>query len=581
MSNKVAEISKLLSQDACSAWVANLWETYDNQRSKRKEEWLESRKFTFATDTSTTSVGSLPWKNSTTIPKLCQIRDNLFCNYKSALFPNDNWAKWQARTMDDATKKKRDVIETYMSNKTSTPEFDQVLDQLLYDYIDFGMAFATPGFEANYKEFKGSIIPDFIGPTASRISPEDIVFNPLASHFNKTFKIVRSVKTIGELKRLAELQPEQRFWAKAIERREDIANKAGAYSTEDFNKAASYQADGFGSLYEYYMGENVEILEFFGDYHDPQTGDLQTDRIITIVDRSVEVRNEPIPTWFQGAPIYCVGWRNRPDNLWAMGPLDNLVGLQYRLDHLENLKADAMDLSVHPPLKVYGEVEEFEYGPGSEIPIDEGGDVQELGKNLNGVMAAASEMAAIEERMEVYAGAPREAAGLRTPGEKTLGEVMQLATAAGRIFQEKTTRFEKSLLEPLLNGMLEIARRNVQGTDVIRKVNKDLGIEEFISVTAEDITANGIIRPIGARHFAKQSQDLQNLISVFNSPLGQMIAPHTSGKGVMSFVEDITGLSEYGIFSEGVALEEQQALQSKQGNLQEEAAAIDSTETIV
>ena len=31
---------------------------------------------------------------------------------------------------------------------------------------------------------------------------------------------------------------------------------------------------------------------------------------------------------------------------------------------------------------------------------------------------AASEMQLIEDRMELYAGAPREAMGIRTPGEK-------------------------------------------------------------------------------------------------------------------------------------------------------------------
>ena len=49
------------------------------------------RNFLFATDTSKTSVGGLPWKNSTTLPKLTQIRDNLHANYMSAVFPNDNW----------------------------------------------------------------------------------------------------------------------------------------------------------------------------------------------------------------------------------------------------------------------------------------------------------------------------------------------------------------------------------------------------------------------------------------------------------------------------------------------------------
>lgn len=50
--------------------------------------------------------------------------------------------------------------------------------------------------------------------------------------------------------------------------------------------------------------------------------------------------------WLGKTSIVHAGWRYRPDNLWAMGPLDNIVGMQYRIDHLENLKADAMDLAV-------------------------------------------------------------------------------------------------------------------------------------------------------------------------------------------------------------------------------------------
>lgn len=577
MSNKVAEIKQATGQDAEAAWVSQMWDTFNDQREKKLKEWAELDAYIFATDTSTTTNKTLPWKNSTTIPKLCQIRDNLFANYISALFPNDNWVKWEAYSRDDSLKSKRNAIEGYMQNKVRESKFRTEIEKCVYDYIDKGNAFVTSHFETRYKEtFDGSVIPDYVGPRAGRISPLDIVFNPLATSFDDSPKVVRSVKTLGELKRLAATDPDQAFWADAIERREKIRRVLGSNSKEDFYKSVAYQADGFGDMYEYYMGNYIEILEFFGDYHDIDTGELMTDRIVTIVDRSFTVRNEPIPTWFTGANIRHVGWRYRPDNLWAMGPLDNLVGLQYRLDHLENLKADAMDLTVHPPLKVIGEVEEFVWGPGVEIQIDENGDVVELGKNLNGIMAAASEMAAIEDRMELYAGAPREAAGIRTPGEKTLGEVMQLATAAGRIFQAKVTNFEVNLLEPLLNDMLECARRNLDVTDIIRITDDELGVQDFLSITREDITANGVVRPIGARHFAKQAQDLQNLMTVFNSPIGQMIAPHTSAKALTDFVEDITGLSGYSIFTPNVAVFEQQETQSIMGRAQEEAVIRDT-----
>src|SRR5690606_29999472 len=136
-----------------------------------------------------------------------------------------------------------------------------------------------------------------------------------------------------------------------------------------------------------------------------------------------------------------------------------------------------------------------------------------------------SQIQMLEQRMEMYAGAPREAMGIRTAGEKTAFEVQQLQNAAGRIFQEKVTHFEQELLEKCLNGMLEVSRRNLDTIDVIRVIDDDIGITEFMEITKEDITASGVIRPIGARHFAAQAQLLQNLTGVYNTPIGQMIAP--------------------------------------------------------
>ena len=89
MSDKVAELKSVFPDDETGQWVANLWDTYNKQRSPVMSRWLELDNYLFATDTSTTSNSTLPWKNSTTLPKLTQIRDNLHSNYISALFPND------------------------------------------------------------------------------------------------------------------------------------------------------------------------------------------------------------------------------------------------------------------------------------------------------------------------------------------------------------------------------------------------------------------------------------------------------------------------------------------------------------
>ena len=121
-----------------------------------------------------------------------------------------------------------------------------------------------------------------------------------------------------------------------------------------------------------------------------------------------------------------------------------------------------------------------------------------------------------EQRMEMYAGAPREAMGVRTAGEKTAFEVQQLQNAAGRIFQEKITHFEVSLMEPVLNAMLEVAVRNLNTQDVIKVMDNDIGAAIFQTITKDDIIADltsllsksaPIIFAYCFRHSAKAGSD--------------------------------------------------------------------------
>lgn len=570
MAKKPINICDEFGQDDVAKYIVYHWHDWNSQRRPKIEEWKELRNYIFATDTSTTSNQNLPWKNKTTLPKLCQIRDNLHSNYISALFPNDDWLRWEAYTQDDATKTKRVAIESYMSNKCRESHFRTEMSKLLYDYIDYGNAFATVDFEASFRlDASGEKVTDYVGPKVRRISPLDVVFNPVANTFQDSFKIVRSLRNLGELAMMAEDEPDNAYLKTALEQRDKMKAHMNAYGIENTDKYEGFQIDGFGNYYSYMMSDYVEFLQFYGDTYNSETGELQRGRVITVVDRMWVIQNEALPSWFGTAPIFHVGWRTRPDNLWAMGPLDNLVGMQYRIDHLENLKADAMDLAVLPPLVIAGEVEEFVWQPGAEIHLDEGGSVSELARNVQWVIQSENSIDKLEARMEQYAGAPREAMGIRTPGEKTAFEVQTLDNAAGRIFQEKISTFEIELLERALNSMLETARRNLDGSDIIRVMDNDLGVQQFISITKNDITAKGILRPIGARHFAAQAQLLQNLQGVFASQIGQIILPDLDRHALGKLVEDVLGLQRYSLLSPNKAIFQQQETQALANQAQE------------
>jgi hypothetical protein len=571
MAKAVAQIQTALEPDNEARWIAHLWDTYNNQRSVKMADWSELKKYLYATDTRTTSNGQLPWKNSTTLPKLTQIRDNLHSNYNAGLFPNDKWLQWQAYSKESARIQKARTITSYMQNKVRESFFETETSKLILDYIDYGNAFAKVVYERSTgKKDNGDKTYQYIGPRVIRISPEDIVFNPMATSFKESFKVVRSTTTIGELVKRANSNPDDAYLQKFVEHRANIRDLLSGYNKDDWNKSTQYSVDGFGSLYEYYMGLYVEVLEFYGDYYNPETGDLQENRVITIVDRCKVLRNEEMNTDSGYAPIHHVGWRTRSDNLWAMGPLDNLVGMQYRIDHLENLKADAMDLIVHPPLKIIGEVEQFIWAPGVPIHIDENGDVVPLSKELNSIVIAENQIQALMDQMELMAGAPREAMGVRSPGEKTAFEVQTLDNAAGRIFQEKIKHFEINLIEPVLNDMLEMARKYMDGTEVIRVVDNSLGVQKFREITKEDIVGSGSLRPVGARHFSQQATELQNIIGIANSPLWATLQPHVSGIQLSEFVNDITNLRGYDIFRPNVAVTEQQETQGLMNQAGEE-----------
>lgn len=572
MAGKALQVVSLVDRNKLATNIAQMYEEWVSKSAGKRAEWVELRNYLFATDTTKTTNSKLPWKNKTTLPKLTQIRDNLHANYMSALFPNDKWFKWEGYSLDDSTQTKKRAIEAYMSNKLRQGEFRNIVSQLLYDYIDYGNPIADVEYvRERFKDEDDNEILGYTGPRAVRVSPYDIVFNPLAPSFGKSPKIRRMIKSLGELLIEAEQKPELKYNTEIVAKAKEVRHALSEYSASDVNKATGFQIDGFGDLYTYYQSGYVEILEFEGDIFDEEGNFLQN-RLITVIDKSYVVRDIPNPSWTGTSTMVKGGWRPRPDNLWAMGPLDNLVGIQYRIDHLENLKADAMDLAVLPPLGLKGNVEEFEYGPMETIYLGDDGEIIELGKNLAPVITAENQIAQLEQRMEEMAGAPKQAMGIRTPGEKTAFEVSTLENAASRIFQEKITQFEIDVIEPLLNNMLEVARRNLDAEDVVRVMDDDLGVADFIKITKEDITASGKLRPIGARHFAARAQLIQELTNLSNSNLFQLISPHASRKRLASLVEEALGWERFEVFGENVGImediETQKVIQEGQGEVE-------------
>lgn len=559
MASKPLDISDLVgSRDELACYISDLFTELESRRAVWMSERSELRDYLFATDTRSTSNARLPWKNSVHIPKLCQIRDNLHANYMATLFPNDNAIRWEGDDEDSDALKKRSAIEAYMANKLRMSGFRNEVQKTLLDWIDNGNAFARVVFDnERYTDpLTGEQVTTYVGPRMVRVSVNDIVFDPTAHSFDRTPKILRTIKTMASIAAEAESQPEQAYMMAVLDKSRAIRSRVASVSRADSVKNRGYQMDGFGTWFDYFKTDNVEVLEFFGDIY--KNGKLERNQHITIIDRAFVLHQETHPTWMGSAPIFHVGWRIRPDNLYAMGPLDNLVGMQYRIDHLENAKADAYDMIMQPVMKIRGYVEDFEYGPLERIYTDQDGDVEFMRPDVT-MLSADTQIQLYEAKMEEMAGAPKQAMGFRSPGEKTAYEIQILENGANRVFINKTSYFEEMFIEPVLNAMLESARRNMGTSDLIRVMDDQYGVTDFMAITKEDIVARGKIRPIAARHFARNANILQNLTQFAASPLGQSAAVtnHISGKKLAKLVEQLLGIERFGLVMDNVRIAEE------------------------
>lgn len=555
---------------------------YDQWKTNRaciEKEWLDTQNMIFATDAAQ-SVGveaSSSWKNNSTRGKLAQIRDNLHANYASAIFGNRNWIKWETSSNTEDFNNKRKIVTAYMRNKVDQSNFERTVSDLLYDYIDYGTAFASCEWVTRVQEVTNrdsgisTSVTQYVGPVAVRHSPHDVVINPTARKIENTPQFVRSLVTIGELLAMQDEMLHDEAFQQSLTNMVGARKYVAGVSADDFHKECSYQVQGFGSYHQYMESGTVELLTYYGNIVTP-SGKLEKNKRIVIADRAVVLFNdmhEPLPS---GSFIKMAGWRDRPDNLYSQSPLAKLIGLQFRVDKLENIKADAMDLAVEPPLVVTGEVSDFTWKPGEIIDVDLDGSLTELGKNLNGLLTAQNEIYALEQAMEEFAGAPKQAMGFRTPGEKTAFEVQSLETAGSRIFQQKVMKFEQEILEPLINDMLNLARVNLVGIESIKIIDPDLNLEDFISISSDDLIANGTLKAIGSRHFISKAQTIQEINMLTSSGIMPVIQPHMSGKQLAFLVNDLLELDKYDIFRPMAGVEETADIQNHAASLQEEMA---------
>jgi len=525
----------LLQPDYLAQKIISLWKQLSNERDAWLARTLDVRKYINAPDTSFTEVGKLPWKNKTTIPKLTQIYDNLLAQYRHALFPSDDWFVFVGDTEKD--NEKDEIIQKYLRQKLDQSDFIVEIGKILSDFIITGVCCGGVEFvKETSKSITGETITKYVGAKVFRVSPFDFVIEPRANSFDESIFIRRYLMPINKFYKLDTENSIFKYNKETIEKAKQI--RGYTRTKEDFLKDVELLIDGFGSPEEYFNSGVVEVLEFWGDLYIAETGVYLENYTIAIVDRMYVLYAQENPMLNGKKPYAFSTWRPRTDNLYGQSPLEQLVGMQYRIDHLENLKADVFDLIAHPIVVITGNpVDEFEWRPGKIFYTGLEGKVEILKPDVTALMAD-TQIAQYMDLMELMAGTPRETMGFRTPGEKTAYEVDVLYQGAVKMFLDKMMYFENTFLKRILENFYIITLMNFDFKDFLRVFDNDTKKVQYIEIDKDKIVANGQFKPKGASHFERKRKLLQDLMtSVERLSSIPATSLHIDGKAVAKEVE--------------------------------------------
>lgn len=549
---------KLVS-DNMATEIANKFQSWDSARQGWLKEYRETLQYLYATDTKGIMTQKHDYNNCTHIPKLMQIADVLETYYLESLFSLKEPLVFEDYTTSyEGVNKKRQIKKFANTVLIGKSNLRQTIRACVKDYIYSGDAFIQPIWTVdNVTAADGTVYTRTSGVQFRRISPADIVFDPTASSFEHSPKIIRSVVSLGEVAVLCESNPKLKAgFDKMLKNRQSYRE---AIASGEVVKEDTISIAGFGSLTQYYTSDMVELLTFYGDFYDTAAGKLHKAKKIVVADRNAIIQEDDMEPFNDYEQIFHARWRDRVDNLWGMGPLTNLLGMQYRIDFLENKRSDIYDWLSDPMLKTKGEVMMPEVtGPGTEFNCPTDGDVDFLSPSAT-ILTADTYIDRYMAMMEVMAGSPSEAAGFRTPGEKTMFEVNQLHTAATRMFVRQVRKFEEELLEKVVNCALQMHIYYRKGQQITVEDNNADGTPATLSFSVDELNRPGAIKAIGSINYADKALMVQTLQQLGNSNIfmDEAVRANFSPSKIGAIIAYATGLDNIeGLFKPNARLYE-------------------------
>ena len=470
------------------------------------------------------------------IPDVYEQRQSLKANMFKATYQNYDGA-FDIEGLDSQSHSLSAILKSALVYDCYRIDLQSTLDKILDDYIDKGecawFSHWDQKMERKRKQQEYEVVnPDgtielvvenvaydeitYQGADVERIDPLNLFFDKTnKSHWTECGKIYREFVPLDFILNNSDYKLTR-------EEKADLKEMVAKASREDVRD----YSDEYHDLDTKVLGSTVEVMEYYGDYVIPSTGDIAKNVIIVVIAGKYLAKLRE--SFYPVCPIGYYAYNERPDSLRGQTLLKPALLLNELENKCMDLTMEAWLLTVNPPfLSPKGFINSgYTYEPGGvvEYSIDELNDINARPQPLNfsAGLRGFDFQDFFKRKMEGATGVSPYMQGTGgTGGVRTASESTYIYSGQTTRLSREAYLFSHNVVVPIIWAIYKL-KKEYEVTNSIIPFSHD-GTKEFVQVTEEVRNGNYVFMIGNAQTAVEREQSVQKLFQLMGSPAFQTI----------------------------------------------------------
>jgi hypothetical protein len=291
--------------------------------------------------------------------------------------------------------------------------------------------------------------------------------------------------------------------------------------------------------------ESIEIIECWGTIEtnkDSGGKEAYTSFVGAIANRGPLVRFEPTFLWSGKSPNGLCKYRNVPGQVYGIGALEPVLGLQDLINVRVNQLIDIVSFSVNPEYKAVDDgllADTFVSAPNKIHWVGNVDNLVPLQKDFQGLNAAMADVEMLKQEFRNMVKSVGSGAG---PSDESATKTRQSTAAIGGDLGKIATYIEDSALAPIIDMMIEMNAQYLPKGSSVRSMQD--GQPMIKNISPEALRKGWVCRVTGTRHTIDKQENLDKLMMFTQLVMGSPLA--TSAVDLLELLKKIYSELEFG-----------------------------------